>query len=80
MAELLNIGGKRSCLRAKAAHFPGHLPAFKDKYEILGILLAISIALVIIAGAAHGARGKKQTRTIPRRASRVARRNVRIAR
>ena len=27
MAELLNIGGKRSCLRAKAAHFPGHLPS-----------------------------------------------------
>ena len=54
--------------------------AFRDKFEILGILLAVSIALVVIAGAVHGARGKKQTRTIPRRASRVARRNVRIAR
>ena len=44
--------------------------AFKDRYEILGILLAVSILLVIIAGAVHGARGgKKQTRTIPKRAS-----------
>src|SRR5690348_6893153 len=25
-AALLTIGGKCSCLRAKAAHFPGHLP------------------------------------------------------
>jgi membrane protein DedA with SNARE-associated domain len=52
--------------------------AFKDKYEILGILLAVSIVLVVIAGAVHGAR--KPVRTIPKRASRVARRNVRVAR
>jgi hypothetical protein len=26
-AMLLRIGGKCSCFRAKAAHFPGHLPA-----------------------------------------------------
>jgi hypothetical protein len=39
--------------------------AFKDKFETLGILLAVSIMLVVIAGAVHGARGKKQHRTIP---------------
>jgi hypothetical protein len=40
--------------------------AFRDKFEILGVLLAVSIILVCIAGAVHGGRGGKKTRTIPR--------------
>jgi hypothetical protein len=33
IAALLTIGGKCSCLRAKAAHFPGHLPNLaNDEY------------------------------------------------
>jgi hypothetical protein len=44
--------------------------AFKDKFEIIGVLLVVSIVLVIIAGAVHGGQAKgKQARTIPKRAS-----------
>jgi membrane protein DedA with SNARE-associated domain len=55
--------------------------AFKDKFEILGILLAVSILLVIIAGAVHGGQAKgKQTRTIPRRSSAKNRSKAAVAR
>jgi hypothetical protein len=32
MVELLTIGVKCSCLRAKGAHISGHLPIFRDNW------------------------------------------------